>query len=293
MNIQTSRAILMTVVLLLSAAPGALAQGLPPVPPEPKFDKSDPVKYGTSLAKYAEARDAGWIDSYSKSKMTLTDARGDSVTRETRQLILEGQDGDKSIARFMSPAEIRGVAALTHEHPGGTDDSWLYLPSSRRVRRISGANRTSSFQGTEFTYEDLSSIDPDDYTWKHLGDDKLTVDGKQVEVYKLEAKPTYKNTGYSKLEIYMSKKLWRPERTVYYDKAGRKLKTLTQSRWQHIHKRYWRATVLEMTNHQTHKKTVIASSALFLNMALYKGKNGKPRKNLTAAQFTRQALESK
>ena len=56
---------------------------------------------------------------------------------------------------------------------------------------------------------------------------------------------------------------------------------------------FWRATVLEMTNHQTHKKTVIASSALFLNMALYKGKNGKPRKNLTAAQFTRQALESK
>jgi predicted RND superfamily exporter protein len=42
--------------------------------------------------------------------------------------------GDKSIIRFMTPAEITGVAALTHEHPDATDDNWLYLPATKRSR---------------------------------------------------------------------------------------------------------------------------------------------------------------
>lgn len=42
--------------------------------------------------------------------------------------------GNKSITRFMTPAEITGVAALTHEHPDATDDNWLYLPATKRSR---------------------------------------------------------------------------------------------------------------------------------------------------------------
>jgi hypothetical protein len=263
-----------------------------PVPAAPKFDKSNPAKYGTALAQYAEDFDSGWLDSYAKSKMTLTDQRGDKVVRETRQLILEGDNGDKSIVRFMSPAEIRGVAALTHEHPKGTDDSWLYLPSSRRVRRISGANRTSSFQGTEFTYEDLSSVETDDYDWKFLAEETIKVAGKSHAVYKLEAKPNYKDTGYSKIIVYVNKKLWRAEQTEFFDKAGRKLKILSLSKWSHIHKRFWRPGKLEMVNQQTHKKTAIESDSLFLNMSKYKKKDGSARNNLKDSAFTRRALES-
>jgi hypothetical protein len=47
-----------------------------------------------------------------------------------------------------------------------------------------------------------------------------------------------------------------------------------------------------MTNHQTRKRTVIRSTAFFLNLSLYKKKDGTPRSNMTEEQFTKRALES-
>ena len=127
-----------------------------PIPPQPEFNSADPVAYGTELASYADLYEQGWKDEVSQGRMTLFDAGGDSVERTFTRIVLEhAKDGDKSIIKFLKPAEIKGVAALTHENPGSSDDNWLYLPSNKRVRRISGANKTASFQGTEFTYEDL------------------------------------------------------------------------------------------------------------------------------------------
>jgi hypothetical protein len=260
-----------------------------PVPSKPAFNKSNPVTFGTQLAKHAEKYDSGWKDSYSKGKMTLIDARGDSVKREVVQAVLEGQRGDKSLVRFMTPADIRGVAALTHEKVGGTDDSWLYLPASQRVRRISGANRTSSFQGTEFTYEDLNALSVERYSWKYLKDG--TASGQKV--FEVEGKPKYRDTGYSKLVVFLNITHFRPEKVVYYDKAGRKLKTLTSSSWKHHHGRFWRPGKQTMANHQTGKKTIIENTDMRVNMSLYPGKNGKKRANLSDSLFTRRALEGK
>jgi hypothetical protein len=257
------------------------------IPKKPKFNKGDPGKYGLQIAQYADAYDTGWVDQYGKAKMTLFDARGDSVKREIKQMILEGASGNKTLVRFMRPAEIRGVAALIHEHPKGTDDSWLYLPASRRVRRISGANRSASFQGTEFTYEDLSSFEIARYSWRFLKDGRAG----GGSTYVLEAKPTYEDTGYSKLVAQVSKKHWRAESIVYFDKAGRKLKTLTNSKWDHLHDRFWRAKRLDMVNHQTGKRTLLEFSSLFVNLALYPKPGGGKRKNLSAKQFTKKALE--
>ena len=156
-----------TALLAESAEPEAAqnTSGVP-VPTVPTFDTANPERYGRQLATYADHFDEGWIDEVTSSLMTLYEASGDSVLRRITRMVLENvKEGNKSMVRFVSPAEIKGVGALTHEHLKGTDDNWLYLPSSRRVRRISGANKTASFQGTEFTYEDLSTIEVSKYDW--------------------------------------------------------------------------------------------------------------------------------
>ena len=283
-----------TLALALLIAAPAFAQkntsGVP-VPKVPEFDTSNPETYGRQLADYADLYDTGWYDSYAKSKMTLIAANGDSVVRNSVQLILEKDIGDKSIVRFLSPAEIKGVAALTHEHPDATDDNWLYLPATKRVRRISGANKTASFQGTEFTYEDLSNRIVRKYGWKYLGDGEVEVDGATEKVFKLEARPLYENTGYSKLVIHLNQTKWRQEKIEFFDKAGRLLKVLTGTDWKHRHNRFWRPQVLTMDNVQTKKKTIIKSEAQLLNLKLYKSKRtGKPRKNMNDEMFTTRAL---
>jgi len=295
MNTQTRIVALALGACLALAIPGSPAaantSGVA-IPKAPKFDKGNAKKYGKQLAYYLRALDTGWVDSYAKSRMILKDSGGDKVERDTTQMILEGADGNKSIARFLSPADIRGVSALTHEHPKATDDSWLYLPASRRVRRISGANRTASFQGTEFTYEDLSTVEPRRYDWKYLKEDKVKSDGKTVPVSLLEAIPNFKDTGYSKLTVYLNQQSWRVERMDFYDKAGRLLKTLTFSKWKRYHGRFWRPHLMDMQNRQTRKATAIKVKSMFLNLSLYKRKNGTPRSNLQDAQFTRRALEN-
>jgi hypothetical protein len=40
---------------------------------------------------------------------------------------------------------------------GRGDDRWLYLPATRKVRRIPASDRGDYFLGTDFTYEDIQS----------------------------------------------------------------------------------------------------------------------------------------
>lgn len=292
MNHTINRVWLLTALAgVITAAPGiALAQNASgvAVPPVPKFNEKDAAAFGKAAAYYMDQRDSGWRDYYAKARMTLIDSRNDKVDRDVVFMVLEQTDGNKTIAKFQTPADIRGIAALIHEHPGSTDDTWLYLPASRRTRRISGANRTASFQGTEFTYEDLSQFTVQNYSWKFLS--KGTV-GK-FPVFKLEAKPNYKDTGYSKLIVHVNSNDWRIEKVEFFDKAQRPLKTLTQTNWKSLHGRFWRPQLYVMVNHQTRKTTRVESSAMYVNLALYKRRDGSKRDNLAVDQFTKRALET-
>jgi hypothetical protein len=55
------------------------------------------------------------------------------------------------------------------------DDTWVYVPTLRRVRRISTAQRTDAVSGTDFTFDDLRSfagIVPQ-YEWECRGEMKM------------------------------------------------------------------------------------------------------------------------
>ena len=274
-------------------APAAVEKKPVPVPPVPTFDAADPVAHGRAVAEYADRYDAGWVDEVSQGRMTLYDAGGDSVERRYSRMIHERfEEGDKLIIRFLAPAEIKGVSALTFENPGSSDDNWLYLPSPKRVRRISGANNTASFQGTEFTYEDLSNLDPREYEWRLLGEEDLERDGEKVPVYRLDARPTYADTGYSRLVVHINRTTWGQERIEYFDKSGTLLKTRESGDWKQFHDRFWRPQTFDMTTHQTGRRTVLVNEKQFVDVGRYKSsKTGKPRKNLSESIFTTRALQ--
>jgi hypothetical protein len=70
-----------------------------------------------------------------------------------------------STASFEAPPHVRGTRLLTiepRERRSG-DDHFLYLPSLRRVRRISSAQRADSFLGTDLAYEDFERRRIEDY----------------------------------------------------------------------------------------------------------------------------------
>jgi hypothetical protein len=144
---------------------------------------------------------------------------------------------------------------LTWTHKKGSDDQWLYLPALKRVKRITSRNKSGSFMGSEFAYEDLGSQEIEKYSHKFVAEESLN--GRKT--WKLERVPTDKKSGYSKLVTWIDQKYMNAVKVDYYDRRGSLLKTATFSNWKKFGK-YWRAAKIEMINKQTRKKSLLVWS---------------------------------
>jgi hypothetical protein len=104
------------------------------------------------------------------------ESNGDVFPNETRNYVWGFE--------IAAPFDARGIQALSFRYKAAdgplrdakNDDTWVYIPDLRRVRRISMAQRTDSVQGTDFTMDDLRSFSgtPPQYTWECLGE-KLVI----------------------------------------------------------------------------------------------------------------------
>lgn len=74
---------------------------------------------------------------------------------------------------FDSPFDIAGTAflILRYDDPRKADDSWAYIPSLRRVRRISVEVKSDSLLGTDHTLEDFYGFNgrPMEHKWEYVG----------------------------------------------------------------------------------------------------------------------------
>ena len=83
-------------------------------------------------------------------------AGGREVQTQRIEVVTKMEGGQlRALARFTAPPDLRDTALLVLEQDGRPDDYFLYLPALDRVRRVSGAQRSDSFMGTDLTYEDL------------------------------------------------------------------------------------------------------------------------------------------
>lgn len=207
---------------------------------------------GLAIAIEADQRDTGWIDQFSDMKMVLRNKQGQESTRIIRISTLEvADDGDKSLTIFDSPLDVKGTAFLSHTHALEPDDQWLYLPALKRVKRISSANKSGPFMGSEFAYEDISSQEVAKYNYKWLRDE--AVDDRDSFV--IERYPLDKNSGYTRQVAWIDKEMYQPVKVDYYDRKNTLLKTQTFSNYQRYLDKFWRPDSMEMINHQTGKST--------------------------------------
>ncbi len=95
----------------------------------------------------------------------LTMRGGDKRERRMESLSRLDEKGNQSrAAKYLYPPQEKGVGTLAIEHENGEDDIWVYLPALDRIRRIPSTNRSDSFMGSDFTYEDIITPRVHDYT---------------------------------------------------------------------------------------------------------------------------------
>jgi hypothetical protein len=198
--------------------------------------------------------DDGFHDEVSKMEMVLINANGEKNVREMiyQRFEMNG-DGDKSISKFLRPKDIKGTGLLTYEHKEGDDDQWLYLPALKRVKRISSRNKSGSYMGSEFSYEDLASFEIEKFTYKYIREASL--DG--IPCFVVERYPVDEKSGYTKQITFIRKDNYQFKQIDYFDRKADLLKVAYYADHK-IHKgKYWRPTQIHMKNVQTRKETVL------------------------------------
>lgn len=221
-----------------------------------------PEEKGLEIANKIDVFNNGFKGEESDMEMILINAHGDKIIRKMESKVLEKQDdGNRSLITFKWPADVKGTKMLTWTHKEESDDQWLYLPAFRRVKRISSRNKSGSFMGSEFSYEDLGSQEVEKYTYKFLKDVKFN--GR--DHWLMERYPKDKKSGYSKQKSWIDKKYMASSKVEYYDRKGELLKTATFTDFKKF-KKYYRSDKIEMVNHQTKKSSILN----FKNRKLFK-----------------------
>ncbi|HVN84742.1 MAG TPA: DUF1329 domain-containing protein [Candidatus Binatia bacterium] len=113
-----------------------------------------------------------------------------------------------SMSNVLEPQDVDGVGGLTKRTNdwGGQDQSWYYVPSTRRVRRVNAATRSDPVAGLDIFGDDVNcySGKVEYYKWKLIGEGNVLapvlspypLKQKKVTETRLEVQIPYFKAGY-------------------------------------------------------------------------------------------------
>lgn len=233
---------------------------------------------GLQIIERAKQNGQGLEDMTHQVKMILVDESGDESEREMLMKAMTDKNGKSySMSIFTAPKREKGISLLTESKKSGEGKQYLYLPSTRRVKRITSSNRSSSFRGSEFTFEDLSDQKTEDYDFKLVKEAPCG----ELSCYVVDRFPRKPDeSSYSKTQLWIDTAHFRPMKADFFDKENALLKTMETSNYQLVEEKYWNPEMVVMSNHQTGKSTKMVSVKLTMN-------NG-----LKASEFSELAMRS-
>lgn len=174
------------------------------------------------LQQVADRNSAGFQTGQSKTRITLTLADGRSKSWLTLARVARKDNKLRTRVTFLEPADQVGTELLILEQSGGAAQQYLWLPKTKRLRRIAGSQRSEPFMGTDFSFADLEGSSLKTGEAKALG--KETVAG--VPCTHVAVQIPGADEVYSKIELWIDEKASVPRKLTFFDKAGKHVKTM-------------------------------------------------------------------
>ena len=223
------------------------------------------------VMKKVDERDTGET-SISDRLMILIDRKGNQRVRQTKGYTKEFEDVTKTMTFFLTPADVKDTTFLSFDWENETqdDDSWLYLPALRKVKRLASSDKSGSFMGSDFSYADVEGVNVEEYDYKFLKKSEM-VDGHDTWVIQSKPKKALKKkvinkTGYVKSNLWVRKDILMTVKGKFWVKKGKKIKYMTVSDIKNVDG-IWTAYKLQMVT--TKKKKVLHSTVLQTNSITY------------------------
>ena len=173
-----------------------------------------------------------------------------------------GKFKSKSIIRFYKPNIIKGAGLLSWYRMDGQTNQWIFLPKLKTAKEIKAKEKSKTFMGTDFRYEDLEN--------RKLGQDSLVLigneyfDGFQCKV--LMAYPKDESVYFSR-KIWVNTSNWQISKVEFYKDELQKEKTLTLSNFITTDE-YMMPGILSMTLENSKNKTVMTIKSFKPNIGL-------------------------
>jgi hypothetical protein len=151
-------------------------------------------------------------------QMVIVDGRGNAQTRKLLSAIQTSGDGNaRYLLRFLEPENIAGVTLLTLEIGSGEVSQYLYLPAVGQARKVTGNARSSSFMGSDFTFEDLRKEMPSEHRYHRLLDDEVEGSDTYVVMSAPASVDIFNATGYEHRLLYVHKKTFDILKIEFYE----------------------------------------------------------------------------
>ncbi len=205
-----------------------------------------------------------------KVDMQLVNKKG-KVKKRVIQITTQTDTADlqKSMVRFLEPRSVKGTGLLTIEYTDRADDQWLYLPALKRSRRISPADQSDSFMGTDFAFEDLRAEDLESFNYELKGEENI----EGVSCYIIQALPKTKEkqaeSGYTKRLLWIRKSDYIAAKIDYFEN-DELLKTFTATNIKSVAPNIFRAHETKMHDIKTQHKTLLSYGTFTINKGLQK-----------------------
>ncbi len=197
--------------------------------------------------------------------MSIVNSRGKERQREFTMLRRDAQEGGNQYyyTYFKKPHDVSRLTFMVHKVPFETDQRWLYVPAVDLVKRIAADDQTSSFVGSDFTYEDVSGRHWSVDTHRLIGEEVLN----ERKVYVIESTPKEEYPGFARKVSYVDQEHFLPLKEEYYDGKGELERVFTAEKIETIDG-VPTATLRKMTNVKKDQYTTVAFTNVRYNVGV-------------------------
>jgi outer membrane lipoprotein-sorting protein len=196
----------------------------------------------------------------SRSRMVITAKDGSMSERVIDQYSKDGPNGARTVIVFQRPANVAGTRFLTMDNASGGQDLWIFLPSLGRVRRVAASESGGSFMGTDFSYDDISTVDREISLDTHTLLREEALNGKSC--YVIQSVPKDNSYQYSKTITWIDKASFLIYKSEMYNRRGEMIKVMEMSGFSDVQGR--------LTPMQTKISTVGAGTSTTIFMEIIK-----------------------
>ncbi len=168
-------------------------------------------------------------DDSANVKMKIIEADGSAKNREMliKRKFLNNKN--QTLVKILKPVDQRGAGFLSVLE-NGSEQQWIFLPSSKQVRRFVSKNKQEGVMGSELSPQDLDLTTVKSAQANLIKTEKMS----STDVATIEVVSKANQTAYSKAMLWINLNNFTPVRIEYYDAKGQAQKRVEFSNYTQV-----------------------------------------------------------